>query len=525
MKYITSILTILFLTVLSCRQEKIQVQNKVKLSEKVGDYNEPHRPQFHFTPPSKWMNDPNGMFYYDGEYHLSYQYYPDSTVWGPMHWGHAISKDLVHWNHMPIALYPDSLGLIFSGGSVVDLNNTSGFGSENNPPIVAAFTHHDLEGEKAGTNDFQKQSIAYSIDKGRSWTKYAGNPVIPNLKKEKDFRDPKVVWHEESKKWIMSLAVYDKVRFFSSENLKDWNFISDFGIEGDDRLWECPDLFPIVVEGEDVVKWVLIVSIQKKAPNGGTATSYFVGDFDGKKFKSNHEDQKWLDWGTDNYAFVTWDNIPKEDGRRIGIGWMSNWQYGLIVPTEVWRSAMTLPRELVLYRDGVDFSLRSFPVKELESLRKSQILIEPMVVKDTAEIKGSFDPLQCELELLIDLQKTTASRFGIRLSNELGERLIISIDKKNELLTVDRTESSKNKFSDEFYNEVHTAPLKLRKADLGLNIFLDASSLEIFVDDGVMSFTDIFFPSKKFTNISFFAIEGELVLKEGKVYTLKSIWN
>ncbi len=520
MKY--SAIIILLLFCLGCRQEKVQIKKEDRVE--VQNYNEPHRPQFHFTPPSKWMNDPNGMFYYDGEYHLSYQYYPDSTVWGPMHWGHAISKDLVHWDHLPIALYPDSLGLIFSGSTVVDLNNTSGFGSEKNPPMVAAFTHHDLEGEKEGTNDFQKQSIAYSTDKGRSWTKYARNPVIPNLQKIKDFRDPKVVWHEESKKWIMSLAVYDKVQFYSSTNLKDWNFISEFGIEGDDRLWECPDLFPIVVEDEGVTKWVLIVSIQKKAPNGGTATSYFVGDFDGKEFKSNHVKQKWLDWGTDNYAFVTWDNIPKDDGRRIGIGWMSNWQYAQIVPTEVWRSAMTLPRELVLYRDGDDFKLRSSPIKEMESLRESVIPIEPLVIKDTAKIKGAFDPLQCELKLLIDPKKTTASKFGMELSNELGERLIITFDKESDSLTVDRTESSKNKFSDAFYNEVHTAPLTLGETNLDLTIFLDASSIEIFADDGVLNFTNIFFPTEKFSNLSLFSIDGELILEEGKIYPLKNIW-
>jgi fructan beta-fructosidase len=523
MKYSTIILTILFLTALGCRQEKAQVNNKVKAN--VENYIEPHRPQFHFTPPSKWMNDPNGMFYYDGEYHLSYQYYPDSTVWGPMHWGHAISKDLVRWEHLPIALYPDSLGLIFSGGTVVDINNTSGFGSENNPPMVATFTHHDMEGEKAKTNDFQKQSIAYSTNKGRSWTKYAGNPVIPNLHKIKDFRDPKVVWHEESKKWILSLAAYDKVQFFSSANLKDWIFISEFGIKGDDRLWECPDLFPMVVEDEGVTKWVLIVSIQKKAPNGGTATAYFVGDFDGTAFKSDPAKQKWLDWGADNYAFVTWDNIPKDDGRRIGIGWMSNWQYAQIVPTEVWRSAMTLPRELVLYRDGDDFSLRSSPVVELESLRKSKIPLETLAINDSVKIKGSFDPSQCELDLLVDLEKTTANQFGMELSNELGERVIITIDKEKNVLTVDRTESSKNKFSEEFYHKVHTAPITLGEHDLDLTIFLDASSLEIFADNGVLNFTDIFFPTKKFNSLSLFSNNGELVLKKGDIYSLKGIWN
>ncbi|NNF34850.1 MAG: glycoside hydrolase family 32 protein, partial [Saprospiraceae bacterium] len=210
-------------------------------------YSEQYRPQFHFSPESNWMNDPNGMVYYEGEYHLFYQYYPDSNVWGPMHWGHAVSTDMVHWEHLPIALYPDSLGLIFSGSAVIDWNNTSGFGSESNPPMIAIFTHHLMEGEKAGRNDFQYQSIAYSLDKGRSWTKYEGNPVVPNPG-IRDFRDPKVIWDEENTQWVMTFAAYDKVRFYTSKDMKEWEFTGTFGIDGDDRLWECPDLFPMTVE-------------------------------------------------------------------------------------------------------------------------------------------------------------------------------------------------------------------------------------------------------------------------------------
>ncbi len=526
MKYSAIVLVFLVLIGVSCKQEKVTDKDKKGKKDVVANgYREKHRPQFHFTPPSKWMNDPNGMFYADGEYHLSYQYYPDSIVWGPMHWGHAVSKDLVHWNHLPIALYPDSLGLIFSGGTVVDIHNTSGFGTENNPPVVATFTHHDLEGEKAGTTNFQKQSIAYSTDKGRSWTKYTENPVISNEQKIKDFRDPKVVWHKASKKWIMTLAVYDKVQLFSSSDLKDWSLISEFGIEGDDRLWECPDLFPITVANEDLTKWVLIVSIQKKAPNGGTATGYFVGDFDGTTFKSDPSKQKWLDWGTDNYAFVTWDNIPKNDSRRIGIGWMSNWQYAQSVPTEVWRSAMTVPREIVLHREGDDFILRSLPVQEMTDLRASEISIEPKIVENHAEISGAFDPLQCELELLVDLEKTSARQFGIELSNDLGEKLIITIDKEQGTLMVDRTESSKNKFSEEFYKTVHTAPLTLNGEKLDLSILIDAASIEIFANHGTLNFTDIFFPTEKYTRLSLFSNDGSFVLKEGKIYALKRIWN
>ena len=210
-----------------------------------------HRPGFHFTPDSMWMNDPNGMVYYKGEYHLFYQYYPDSTVWGPMHWGHAVSKDMISWEHLPIALFPDSLGYIFSGSAVIDWKNTSGLGKNNEPPFVAIFTHHNMKGEKAGSNDFQYQSIAYSNDKGRSWTKFEGNPVLPNHDKLKDFRDPKVIWHKKSQKWIMVLAARDKVKIYSSPDLKKWKFESDFGIKNDNRSWECPDLFPINGEGTE----------------------------------------------------------------------------------------------------------------------------------------------------------------------------------------------------------------------------------------------------------------------------------
>ena len=262
----------------------------------TSNYEEPYRNQFHFSPPANWMNDPNGMVYFEDEYHLFYQYYPDSTVWGPMHWGHAVSNDLVYWKHLPIALFPDSLGYIFSGSAVIDHNNTSGFGKEGQVPMVALFTHHDINGEQSGSNRFQYQSIAYSLDKGRSWTLYEGNPVIPNPG-IKDFRDPKVIWHEASQNWVMVLAVYDRAMIYTSPDLKKWAEASEFGIEGDQRLWECPDLFPIKVEGTAEEKWVLLVSIQKDAPNGGTATGYFVGDFDGKNFISNPADQYWLDYG------------------------------------------------------------------------------------------------------------------------------------------------------------------------------------------------------------------------------------
>ena len=501
------------------------VEKKILEQNTQSRYQEIHRPQFHFTPEANWMNDPNGMFYYEGKYHLFYQYFPDSTVWGPMHWGHAESTDLLHWEHLPIGLYPDSIGCIFSGGAVVDVNNTSGLGTSSKPAIVATFTHHDFKGEKAKSNDFQKQSLAYSLDGGYEWIKYKNNPVIPNVEKIKDFRDPKVVWHEQTKKWILVLAAYDKVKFYSSPNLTDWKFISDFGIDGDHRLWECPDLFPIRVEDSDEYKWILIVSIQKDAPNDGTATSYFVGEFDGTSFKSNVENQKWLDWGTDNYAFVTWNNVPKKDDRTIGIGWMSNWQYAQIVPTEKWRSAMTLPRELSLVKSISGYSLHSRPVNEFDKLKGKSTSFDDLDIRSEMTLDGSFSASQVELDLNIDLKQTSANSFGIKLKNDLGENLIVEFNKNDGKMYVDRTNSSKNKFSDEFYKKVNSTPVDFLKDNMNLRVIIDVASIEIFINDGAISFTNIFFPTENFNNISLFAKEGALKLDKVMAYSIKGTWD
>lgn len=514
---------LLIFTIWGCENQDKEEVEGTPIGQKI--YQELHRPQFHFSPEENWMNDPNGMFYYEGKYHLFYQYYPDSTVWGPMHWGHAESADLLHWKHLPIALFPDSIGCIFSGSSVVDNLNTSKLGSKDNPPIIAAFTHHNFEGEQAKRQDFQKQSIAYSLDGGYDWIKYEGNPIIPNTEKIKDFRDPKVVWHEPSQKWILVLAAYDRVKFYASSNLLDWEFLSDFGIEGDTRLWECPDLLPIKVAGTNEYKWVLIVSIQKDAPNGGTATSYFVGDFDGQIFKSEIDKQKWLDWGTDNYAFVTWNNIPESDGRIIGIGWMSNWQYAQIVPTAEWRSAMTIPRELSLIKTGSAYSLHSSAVEEIQSLRGKPVTFGQMNITEEKILEESFPPQQAEFDWTIDLSETTAKSFGMKFYNDLGEYFIIEFDKVDQKMYVDRTHSSLNKFSEDFFANIHSAPVSFDKQQMNVRLFMDAASAEIFIDNGEINFTSIFFPSKKFDKVALFSKNGTWSILDAKVFPLNSVWS
>ncbi|MEL6357362.1 MAG: glycoside hydrolase family 32 protein, partial [Bacteroidota bacterium] len=474
-------------------------------------YTEPHRNQFHFSPDSMWMNDPNGMVYYEGEYHLFYQFYPDSNVWGPMHWGHAVSEDLVSWEHLPIALYPDSLGLIFSGSAVIDWENTSGFGSEENPPMIAIFTHHNMEGERAGRNDFQYQSIAYSLDKGRSWTKYEGNPVVPNPG-IRDFRDPKVMWDEDSEQWVMVFAAWDHVKLYGSPNLKDWTHLSDFGREwgSHEGVWECPDLFPMVLEGSDEKQWVLLVSVQAGSPNGGTGAQYFVGNFDGEDFKvaesfqaavrpdevlsgesiNKGERTVWVDYGRDNYAGVTWSDIPAEDGRRLFLGWMSNWQYATVTPTERWRSAMTLPRSLTLVGTDQGPRLRTQPVNELKKLEGKPITLQQ--VGDELIAEGPVN--QSRWRFAFDPNAEGVSEFGLELSNALGEKIVAGFDVATQRYFTDRTQTRLANFHEQFATQRHYAPrAAANQEEVTALLFVDAASIELFTDEGLTVMTDIYF--------------------------------
>lgn len=499
-----------------------------KTTDASAQYAEQHRPQVHFSPPTGWMNDPNGMVFFEGEYHLFYQYYPDSTVWGPMHWGHAISTDLMHWENLPIALYPDSLGYIFSGSAVVDVNNTSGFGEEGKPAMVAIFTYHDMEGQKAGKKDIESQGIAYSTDKGRTWTKYENNPILKSPGTP-DFRDPKVSWNAETKKWIMTLAVGDHISFYSSPNLKDWKFESEFGkgIGAHGGVWECPDLLQLPVNGKaDQKKWVLIVNINPGGPNGGSATQYFVGEFDGHKFTNESTEIQWADHGKDNYATVTFSNIPESDGRCISIGWMSNWQYANVVPTGVWRSAMTLPRELKLISENNKFILTSEPVKELQVLRERKTELKSEVINDKLELDGQLsDPaLPVELDLKFSLPATEASTdFGVEIYNSKGENLLIGYDKAKGEFYVNRSNAGNSDFSKDF-SGIHVAPFVLSGATVDMHLIIDDASVELFAMSGKVVMTEIFFPTEGFSGIRLYSKNGNVQLDSGSAYKLNSIW-
>jgi fructan beta-fructosidase len=506
----------------SCKKVSDHTDNvRKEVKTKLSEYNEKYRPQFHFSPPEKWMNDPNGLVYHKGIYHLFYQYYPNDIVWGPMHWGHAISKDMIYWEQKPIALYPDEKGYIFSGSAVVDKNNTSGFGSKDNPPLVAVFTYHDMEGEKQGRLDYQTQGIAYSLDNGETWTKYEANPVIPNTTGIKDFRDPKVFWHEASKKWILVLVAKDHARFYSSSNLKEWTFLSKFGEnEGaHGGVWECPDLFPLTIEGTQEVKWVLIISINPGGPNGGSATQYFVGDFDGEKFLSDQTNIRWFDYGTDNYAGVTYNNTL--DNRRIFIGWMSNWNYARKTPTEIWRGAMTLPRALSLEKKNGEYFLKNYPLKELDKI----------INKTTPSTIKINDKLMLEGENLNQSEivfRTAQRDFEISLANEEGAIFKLVMDKSDNMLYADRTKSGIIEFEPGFGEKIHEMPLKgLTAEEIEVRMIVDRSSVEIFINKGQYVMTQQIFPKTRFSKIFIENKEAnnELVLSNFQTNTIKSIWN
>ena len=482
-----------------------------------------------------WMNDPNGMVFFDGEYHLFYQYHPESMVWGPMHWGHAVSRDLVHWEHLPIALRPDSLGYIFSGSAVVDWENTSGFGEGGEPPLVAIFTYHDPIRAEAGTGDHETQGIAWSTDRGRSWTTYEGNPVLPNLDRDPDFRDPNVFWHEGTGRWVMALSVRDRVELWGSPDLKEWRFLSEFGagIGAHGGVWECPDLFPLTDPETGETRWVLLLNLNPGGPQGGSGTQYFVGDFDGTTFTLDpdfaqtldRQEAVWLDHGADDYAGVTWSDVPDDDGRRIFIGWMSNWAYAQEVPTSPWRSAMTVPRSLHLATTPEGFRVRSTPVRELERLRRDEVRLPRLAARGVVPLSDivGFAPAPAEVEMAFEVGPD--SDVGIELSNARGERYRVGYRAGDDVFYSDRTEAGDHAFSDAFADDVHEAPRQARGDTVRLRVFFDVASMELFADDGTTVMTEIFFPSEPFSRLAIYGEGGPATLVEGRAWRLEGIWD
>lgn len=460
-------------------------------------YRQQYRPQYHFSPRINWTNDPNGLVYHNGEYHLFFQYNPFGIRWGHMTWGHAVSPDLFNWKELKPAIPEDKDGMAFSGSCVVDSKNTSGFGTN---AMVAIYTNH--------TEKIQSQYIAYSLDNGRTWTKYPGNPVIDL--KEKDFRDPNVIWHEPSGRWIMTvvLSTQRKALFFASRNLKQWERTGEFAFadNGPDGIWECPALIELPVEGRKEKKWLLLLSLGGGMPAGGTGMRYWIGDFNGKAFRTDMErgDVRLVDYGKDYYAAITFNHAPKP----LSLGWLNNWQYANDIPTTPFRGAMTLPRELKIVRTKNAYELRQLPASQIRPLTSDSFQWRGIDVNELNKslkdnrIKGDSYVLTVDADLTADVAVV------VRKAGE--EETVIGYDLARQELYVDRTKSGNTKFHKDFPART-SAPLKLATTGansviptrLKLQIFVDRSSVEVFANDGQVTLTNLIFPGPNSQAIEF----------------------
>ena len=479
---------------------------------------EPLRPAYHFTPPAAWMNDPNGMVYYNGEYHLFYQYHPNDTVWGPMHWGHAISTDLVNWQHLPIALAPDELGVIFSGSAVIDWQNTADLGPE---AMVALYTYHNAHAA-------QSQALAYSLDNGRSFTKYTRNPIIPSPPNMRDFRDPKAIWYGDGSgngHWVMVLAAGNAVLFYTSLNLIDWQPSGSFGFGhgAATGVWETPDLFELPVAGSTETRWVLTVGVGDHAPAGGSGMQYFIGHFDGQTFTNENPKALvlWADYGADFYAAQSWSDVGlrgSPNGRRLWLAWMNNWQYANQIPTTTWRGAMSLPRELRLVQTEDGIRLAQTAVPELMQLRQTEQSWQHIKVMPGQPFVPEIESETVEIIVEIETPPE-ANRLGIRLRMGNGTATAVGYAPQSHTLFVDRSRAGQSGFSERFARN-HTATFEPASGVLKLHIFVDRASVEVFANDGRISFTEQIFPDEANVGLELFAEGTAVTVHNLQIYQL-----
>lgn len=525
----------------------------------AASYQQAYRPQLSYSPAHNWMNDPNGLVYHDGEYHLFYQYNPSGNAWGDMSWGHAVSTDLVHWDELAPALLAEQDGqgaltqMFFSGSVVVDEANTSGLGRRGEPAMVALYTSVYPQaltlanGLSVGPGT-QAQSVAYSLDRGRSWVQYAGNPVIglpPAVYADqfRDFRDPKVFWYAPESKWVMALALptHHKALFYSSKDLLRWEYMSEFGpgnaVGG---VWECPDLFELPVDGDATrSKWALLISLNPGGPAGGSGTQYFTGAFDGTRFTADApgagaahapvvataapgDQVQWLDYGSDFYAAASWNGMSGD--RRLLIGWMNNWLYGQQVPTAPWRSAQSVPRELSLRTLDGRVQLVQQPVAEFKRLRSD--LLYSVSAQGVAAglapipLAGHSGPIELELRL----EPGKADRAGLRLrSGAEGRQTEVGYDSALGLLYLDRRRAGEHAFHAEFANR-QIAPVSLRHGQLSLRILVDSASVTVFAGEGETVLTSQIFPDPAAHGVALFAEGASAEVRDLHVWALASIW-
>jgi fructan beta-fructosidase len=470
------------------------------------------RPGYHFAPARNWNNDPNGLVYYEGEYHLFYQYNPYGDRWGHMSWGHAVSRDLVTWQELPVAI-PETDVQAFSGGVVVDWNNTSGLGKDGRPPLVALFTGHNTK------TRIQSQYLAFSNDKGRTWTTHGKVLDIGST----EFRDPKIFWHEATKRWVMLtvIAAENRVLVWTSGDLKSWTMASSFGPTGArGKNWECPDIFELPVEGgkPGEKRWVLAISLGDSSVNGGSGMQYFVGDFDGQRFTLDPSwtgDPQWLDWGADYYAAVTYNDLPKSDPRKIAIGWANNWRYANLIPTYPNRGLMSLPRSLSLRKTPEGYRLYQAPVAEAEALRRDHASAKGLKLGEASQplpVKGG------RAELVIDLDTGSSEQVDIAIKDAQGYQTLVGVTAPTGEVYVDRTRSGPS--FHEGFPDRHIAPVDLKGRKVRLHLFVDESIIELYVNDGARTITDRFFRGGGDLSWSISARGGEATIDKLDAWTL-----
>ena len=471
------------------------------------DYDQRYRPQVHFSPHDHWTNDPNGLVFYQGEYHLFFQYNPFGEVWGHMSWGHAVSTDLLHWQELPVAIPEQGDTMIFTGSVVVDRENTSGFCEPHTECLVAVYTGHKQLGEQKVR---QAQYLAYSRDKGRTWRSYEKNPVL-DLDMA-DFRDPSVFWDDKGHHWVMavSLPKEHKVRLYHSPNLKDWRELSDFGPAGDtDGDWECPDLLRIPASDGKSSIWAMKVGLNPGAPQGGSGEQYFLGDFDGKKFTVSKETgaHEWTDYGKDDYCAISFNGIPK-NGKPVLLGWMNNWQYAEKLPTSPWRGQMTLPRRLSYVKDGAGLALKQEPI--VDGLRASDEVAQN-------SFQGPVGTVEAPFEMHVTFETGEKQPFGVRLYSDDQHWMEIGFDPGAGQFYLDRTKSSIEVAKG--FPARTKAPLKAGRSN-DLELIVDRSSVEAYAQGGTIAMTNLYFPPSNKQRIETFG-DGTA---HGAIYLLRPIW-
>lgn len=481
-------------------------------------YHEPYRPQVHFSPEKNWTNDPNGLVFFDGEYHLFFQYNPSGDTWGHMSWGHAVSSDLVHWKQLPLALPEHDGEMIFTGSIVIDEHNTSGFCQNGQPCMVAVYTSHRGTGEH---DQRETQSLAYSLDRGRTWSFYDGNPVLD--REMTDFRDPSVTWNDEAKQWLMAVSLPNehKVVFYQSADLKHWTEVSTFGPSGAiGGQWECPDLIHLPATAQHDSLWVLKVGINPGALQGGSGEQYFLGSFDGRTFtqQPGPHSTGWSDYGKDSYCAISYNHLPA-NAAPVLLGWMDNWQYADKLPTSPWRGQMTLPRELSLQHDSTGDTLAQQPI--LTGLRSGRGRHRKLQLSGT-RMQLSAGNLSTPTEMLATFTGATDGLYGLRFYSDNDHWVEVGFDEQKYHLYVDRTHSSIEIHKD--FPARTEAPLEpARSRDL--HLVLDRSSLEVFAQNGTLAMTNLLFPASPYTRVQLFRSSGHATLRaETSTWTLNSLW-